>query len=179
MATVHGDSVAPVRSARSWGARFVQTRTFVVLSRAGFVARALVYGIIGLLAFELATGQGGKITNQQGALRTVEHQPFGHLLLVLVAVGLGGYALWRFFRAALGHGPPSPAGSRSTLFDRSRATSGNRRDDLAGDVLHASSIEPRNHRFAPFDGCARQPDRAAFSKLGYGNNADQHVTKEP
>src|SRR5947209_1630762 len=104
MATVDGDSLAPVRSARSWGARFVQTRTFAVLSRAGFVARALVYGIIGLLALELATGHGGKITNQQGALRTVVHQPFGHLLLVLLAVGLGGYALWRFFRAALGHG---------------------------------------------------------------------------
>jgi hypothetical protein len=95
---------ASVQTARSWGARFVQTRTFAVLSRAGFVARALVYGIIGLLAFVLAIGQGGKITNQQGALRTVEHQPFGHLMLVLLAVGLGGYALWRFFRAALGHG---------------------------------------------------------------------------
>ncbi len=95
---------AAVRTAGSWGRRFVRTRAFAVLSRAGFVARALVYGIIGLLAFVLAIGQGGKITSQQGALRTVEHEPFGHLLLVLLAAGLGGYALWRFFRAALGHG---------------------------------------------------------------------------
>jgi len=94
-----------VRTAHSWGERFVQTTAFAVLARAGFVARALVYGIIGLLAFDLAIGLGGKITNQQGALRTVEHQPFGRVLLTALAVGLGSYAMWRLFRAAIGHGP--------------------------------------------------------------------------
>ncbi len=86
---------------------FVQSRAFEGLSRAGFVARALVYGIIGILALKLALGHGGKLTNQQGALHTVAHQPFGKLLLTLVAVALGGYALWRFVRAAVGHGPES------------------------------------------------------------------------
>src|SRR5215471_5051351 len=64
-----------------------------------------VNAIIGFLALDLATGHGGKITNQQGAMKTVEQQPLGHLLLAVLAVGLGGYALWRLFRAALGHGP--------------------------------------------------------------------------
>jgi hypothetical protein len=77
---------------------------YPILSRAGFVARAVIYGIIGLLAFDLVIGHGGKITNQQGALRTVEQHPFGNVLLAALAVGLGGYSLWRFFRAALGHG---------------------------------------------------------------------------
>src|ERR1700749_1975161 len=98
-------TISPVREARSAGEGFVHTRVFEVLSRAGFVARGLVYGIIGLLALDLAVGQGGKITNQQGALRTIEHQTFGHVLLALVAVGLGGYSLWRLVRAAPGHGP--------------------------------------------------------------------------
>jgi hypothetical protein len=87
------------------GNSFVQSRAFEVLSRAGFVARGLVYGIIGVLALKLAFGHGGKLTNQQGALKTVAHQPFGKVLLVLVAIGLGGYSLWRLVRAAIGHGP--------------------------------------------------------------------------
>ena len=87
------------------GRAFVHSSTFEYLSRAGFVARGLIYGIIGILAFKLALGHGGKLTNQKGALNTVAHQPFGKILLTLVAVGLGGYALWRFVRAAIGHGP--------------------------------------------------------------------------
>ena len=58
-----------------------------------------------MLALELAVGVGGKATNQQGALQTLARQPFGEVLLVLVAVGLAGYAAWRLTRAALGHGP--------------------------------------------------------------------------
>lgn len=107
MSTVQRDTSVSMRRAYSVGEGFVNSRLFAILSRAGFVARALIYGIIGLLAFDLAIGHGGKLTNQQGALRSVEQHPFGHLLLALLAVGLGGYALWRLFRAALGHGRES------------------------------------------------------------------------
>ena len=81
------------------------SRAFEWLARAGFISRGLIYGIIGILAIKLAVGSGGTTTNQQGALKTIAHQPFGKVLLTLVAIGLGGYALWRFVRAALGHGP--------------------------------------------------------------------------
>jgi hypothetical protein len=94
-----------VVEARAAGEGFVNSRLFAILSRAGFVARGLIYGIIGVLALDLALGRGGKITNQQGALRSVEQHSFGHLLLTLLAVGLGSYSLWRLFRALLGHGP--------------------------------------------------------------------------
>jgi len=93
------------QSPRHVGEAVAHSNAFEALARAGFVARGLLYGIIGVLAIKLALGAGGKLTNQQGALRTVAHQPFGKPLLVLVALGLGGYALWRLTRAALGHGP--------------------------------------------------------------------------
>jgi hypothetical protein len=96
---------APLQAARGISGGFVHSTAFEVLSRAGFVARGLVYGIIGLLAFEVAVSDTGKLTNQQGAIKTVANQPFGEFLLVLLAIGLGGYAIWRLFRAALGHGP--------------------------------------------------------------------------
>jgi hypothetical protein len=98
-------TTGPVGAAQGAGHDFVQTPAFEWLSRAGFVARAAVYGIIGVLAFKLAIGHGGKLTNQQGAMRTLAHQPLGKYLLTLVAVGLGGYSIWRLFRAALGRGP--------------------------------------------------------------------------
>ena len=61
------------------GESFVQTPAFEWLSRAGFVARGVVYAIIGILAFKLAIGHGGKLASQQGAMRTLAHQPFDRL----------------------------------------------------------------------------------------------------
>ena len=65
----------------------------------------MVYGIIGILALKLALGSGGETTNQQGAMRRLAEQHFGKVLLLLLAVGLAGYAVWRLTRAALGRGP--------------------------------------------------------------------------
>jgi len=99
---------------RAGGEEVVQSRGFEWLARAGFVARGLIYGIIGILAIKLALGAGGKTTNQQGALKTIAHEPFGEVLLILVAIGLAGYALWRLLRALLGHGPEDT----DTTFER-------------------------------------------------------------
>jgi hypothetical protein len=93
------------REAKAWAERVVQSGPFEWFARAGFVARGAVYGIIGVLALKLALGAGGETTNQQGAMRTLAEQPLGTFLLVLLAIGLGGYAMWRLFRFALGRGP--------------------------------------------------------------------------
>jgi len=102
---MHDSSTRGLHSAEAAGESFVQSRAFELLSRAGFVARGLIYAIIGILALKLAFGHGGKLTDQKGALHTVAQQPFGKVLLTLLAIGLGGYSLWRLVRAAIGHGP--------------------------------------------------------------------------
>jgi hypothetical protein len=96
---------AAIHEAERAGERVGRSTAFEALSRAGFIARGAIYGIIGILAIKVALGAGGKTTNQTGALKTIAHQPFGKALLILVAIGLGGYALWRFIHVLLGHGP--------------------------------------------------------------------------
>jgi Domain of Unknown Function (DUF1206) len=75
---------------------------FEWLARSGFVARAVVYGVIGWLALKLALGAGGKTASQRGAMVAIAGQPLGKVLLIIVAVGLAGYSLWRLVSAALG-----------------------------------------------------------------------------
>src|SRR6476620_8736757 len=102
------------REVTAGGEKVAKSSGFEWLARAGFVARGLIYGIIGILAIKLVVGAGGKTTNQEGALATVARQPFGKVLLILIAIGLGGYALWRLLRALLGHGPEDS----DTAFER-------------------------------------------------------------
>src|SRR5512133_3859714 len=101
----------PVRRAESAGNKVQQTRLFEGLARAGFVARAVIYGTVGVLAVKLAVGAGGKATDQSGALKTIADQPFGKVMLILVAIGLAGYSLWRLLDALLGHGPEKHDGT--------------------------------------------------------------------
>jgi Domain of Unknown Function (DUF1206) len=100
----HPPRQLPVQRARTAAHDVERSTAFEVLSRAGFVARATIYAVIGVLAIKLAVGSGGKTTDQSGALKTIAHQPFGEVLLILVAIGLAGYSLWRLSHAVLGHG---------------------------------------------------------------------------
>jgi hypothetical protein len=119
--------------AKREGDNFAGAKPLGWLARAGLVARGLVYLIIGVLAIELVLGEGGKAANQQDALRTIAAQPFGKTLLVLVAVGLAGYALWRLVRAAVGHG----AEQRDSGFDRVAALA----SGIAYGVLCVTAVE--------------------------------------
>ena len=44
---------------------------------------------------------GGTTTEQHGAVQAIYQQPFGKFLLILVAIGWLGYALWSWLQAAL------------------------------------------------------------------------------
>ena len=93
-----------VHSGQRGGEAVARRPEFGWLARGGLVARGVVYGIVGILALKLAVGAGGKATTQRGALMTIAHEPFGRAMLIATAIGLAGYAMWRLFRAGIGHG---------------------------------------------------------------------------
>src|SRR5436305_5023 len=80
---------------------------FQWLVRAGFVARAITYGVIGALALAIALGAGtmGTAPNQQGALSLIARSAFGRMALVAICAGLLAYAFWKFAQGIFGRGP--------------------------------------------------------------------------
>ncbi|MGZ4589313.1 MAG: DUF1206 domain-containing protein [Actinomycetes bacterium] len=70
-------------------------------ARLGFVAKGVVYALIGVLAFQVARGSSQR-ADQKGALQKVAEQPFGTFLLWLMVIGFFAYGLWRFSEAAWG-----------------------------------------------------------------------------
>ncbi|HJU44557.1 MAG TPA: DUF1206 domain-containing protein [Vicinamibacterales bacterium] len=86
-------------SVRPWVARVV---------RLGYLAKGLIYSLIGVLALRVALGmRGGRLTDPSGVLRTVLSQPFGRIMLALIGVGIVGYAAYYIFEAVAdlrGHG---------------------------------------------------------------------------
>jgi Domain of Unknown Function (DUF1206) len=105
----------PIRRAQGKGSDFARSNQFEWLARAGIATRGVIYAIIGVLAIKLAFGSGGKTTNQQGALAEIAKQPFGKALLIFVAIGVAGYAIWRLVRAAVGHGPEGSDDTKERL----------------------------------------------------------------
>lgn len=69
------------------------------LARLGYASKALIYFIVGALAGAAALGAGGRVTDTSGAMRTILSQPFGPFVLLVLGVGLVGYATWRVLDA--------------------------------------------------------------------------------
>jgi hypothetical protein len=69
------------------------------VARLGYASKAVIYGIVGVLAILAAVNRGGYFTDQNGALRMVLTRPYGRMLLLVLAIGLCGYAAWRLLDA--------------------------------------------------------------------------------
>ena len=63
--------------------------------RAGYVAKGVLYGLIGVIAIQVPLDLEDQPEDRHGALRLVGQQPLGEFLLLALAAGLAGYALWR------------------------------------------------------------------------------------
>lgn len=75
--------------------------------RAGFVARGVIYVLVGILAVRIAFHDGGgKQADRGGALAEIAQKPFGTVLLWVLGIAVAGMALWRLSEAAFGaYGP--------------------------------------------------------------------------
>ncbi|WP_248958595.1 DUF1206 domain-containing protein [Sphaerisporangium perillae] len=99
------DSVASAgHQARGAAQQATNSRTFDRLARFGMVCRGVLYALIGILALQIAFGGGGEEADKTGAVRTVAEQPFGTVLLWLLAVGFTALALWQLSEALMGAG---------------------------------------------------------------------------
>jgi hypothetical protein len=72
------------------------------LARAGLVAKGLTFGLVAILALDVAVSGSGKLQDRPAALHGVAESSFGRVLLAALAVGLAGYALWQLALAVLG-----------------------------------------------------------------------------
>ncbi|MFD0023874.1 DUF1206 domain-containing protein [Streptomyces sp. NPDC058382] len=93
--------------------------------RAGFVARGVIYFLVGVLALRIAFGHGGggggKTADRGGALSEIAQKPFGSVLLWVIGVALAGMALWRLSEAAFGAAGPDGHKATKRLASAGRA----------------------------------------------------------
>jgi hypothetical protein len=70
------------------------------LARLGYASVGIVYMIVG--GFTVAAGLGKRGTpSHADALALIREQPFGKVLLIVIAAGLAGYTIWRFTSALM------------------------------------------------------------------------------
>ncbi|MCK2219368.1 DUF1206 domain-containing protein [Actinomadura sp. ATCC 31491] len=66
------------------------------LTRVGLVCRAVLYGLIGVLAIQIAfSGNGGRQADKNGAISQVASLPFGIVLLWIMVVGFAALIVWQ------------------------------------------------------------------------------------
>ncbi|WP_112182054.1 DUF1206 domain-containing protein [Paraliobacillus zengyii] len=64
------------------------------LARIGYMAKGLVFVMVGILTFMAAIGVGGNTSGTQGMFRSLAGMPFGEILLWLIVIGLLLYEMW-------------------------------------------------------------------------------------
>ena len=86
-------------------ARAANSKEVGWLGRAGLAAKGVSYGIVALLAIQVAYGdERGGPKDRQGALQAVAAEPYGTFLVGALALGFAAYAIWRFAEAILDRG---------------------------------------------------------------------------
>ena len=69
-------------------------------ARLGFASRGVVYVLMGWIALEAALGP-TQTEDSSGALRSLLDEPFGRIIVGVIALGLACYTLWRAYAATV------------------------------------------------------------------------------
>lgn len=69
------------------------------VARTGYIAKGSVYAITGILTFLEAINLGGQKASKLKVLEFLDKQPFGNILLFIMALGLLSFSYWRFSQA--------------------------------------------------------------------------------
>lgn len=69
-------------------------------ARLGMASKGVVYGLLGTLTAMAALNMGGgQTTDKKGIVQWLAQQPYGQIMLGLLALGLLCYLVWRFYEA--------------------------------------------------------------------------------
>ncbi|MFC0338016.1 protein of unknown function [Kushneria avicenniae] len=74
-------------------------RLVTVAARCGYTAKGMIYITIGWLSMMAVLGMGGRNGGSSEAISELATQPFGSVLITLLAIGLFGYTAWRLMQA--------------------------------------------------------------------------------
>lgn len=89
--------------AQALRSRRIDIDGLIPLGRLGWVAKGVVYGLVGVLAVPIAFsgGGGGDEASRSGAIAEIAEKSYGTVLLWILGLGLVLYALWRLITAFL------------------------------------------------------------------------------
>jgi hypothetical protein len=89
-------------------------------ARAGLAARGVIYLLVGILALQIAFGEGERQADRGGALAEIAEKPFGAVLLWALGIGLVGMFLWRLSEVLFGSVGPDGHKAKKRLMAAAR-----------------------------------------------------------
>jgi hypothetical protein len=91
--------------------RAADSKPLEYLARGGFVCYGVIHLLFAWLALQVAFGHSGQEGDQNGALQSLAGNTFGKVLLVVIAIGMVGLAVWQAFEAIIGQSGPQDKGA--------------------------------------------------------------------
>lgn len=79
----------------------VKSTAISAIARTGYIAKGLVYFMVGLLTLQTTLGMGGETSDATNAFKELISQPFGTIMLFGIMLGLIAHAIWRILEGLI------------------------------------------------------------------------------